>query len=291
MSKLPFLQFYPSDYLVDTRVLSLAARGAWVDIICVLHASSTRGTLTLPARGWARIMGASEEDFQSALAEIEEMKVGDVMRECNGNVIVTCRRMMNESITREQTRLRVQNYRKKHGNKASNEGSNAGVTDNKSEVISHKSEEEEGSGVVTPPPALTSDQKEKPQKQPKQTDAEWLAELATSPAYRGIDVRREHAKALVWASANKKTMSRRRFINWVNRCETAMAPQAGRTCDSTPSVAEPNGWRAWVNDNAPESVYARGGAQEGAQWSALDRATQEWLTKQTAKAEQFQHRK
>jgi hypothetical protein len=140
MSKLPFLQFYPSDYLVDTRVLSLAARGAWVDMICVLHASSTRGTSTLPARGWARIMGASEEDFQSALAEIEEMKVGDVIRECNGNVSVTCRRMMNESITREQTRLRVQNHRKKHGNKAGNESGNADVTGNKSEVISQKSE-------------------------------------------------------------------------------------------------------------------------------------------------------
>jgi hypothetical protein len=48
--------------------------------------------------------------------------------------------MMNESITREQTRLRVQNHRKKHGNKAGNESSNADVTDNKSEVISQKSE-------------------------------------------------------------------------------------------------------------------------------------------------------
>jgi len=148
MSKLPFLQFYPSDYLVDTRVLSLAARGAWVDMICVLHASSTRGTSTLPARGWARIMGASEEDFQSALAEIEEMKVGDVIRECNGNVSVTCRRMMNESITREQTRLRVQNHRKKHGNKAGNESGNADVTDKKSEVISHKSEAKKDTASV-----------------------------------------------------------------------------------------------------------------------------------------------
>ena len=156
MSKLPFLQFYPSDYFVDTRVLSLAARGAWVDIICVLHKSSTRGTLTLPARGWARIMGATEADFQSALSEIEEMKVGDVIRNGNGDVSVTCRRMMNESITREQTRLRVQNHRKKHGNKAGNESGNADVTPNKSEVISHKSEEE-GSGVVTPPPAILFD--------------------------------------------------------------------------------------------------------------------------------------
>ena len=156
MSKLPFLQFYPSDYLVDTRVLSLAARGAWVDIICVLHASSTRGTSSLPARGWARIMGASEEDFQSALAEIEEMKVGDVIRECNGNVSVTCRRMMNESITREQTRLRVQNHRKKHGNKAGNESGNADVTDKKSEVISHKSEADNQTASV--PAALSAGQ-------------------------------------------------------------------------------------------------------------------------------------
>jgi hypothetical protein len=134
-------------------------------------------------------------------------------------------------------------------------------------------------------------QTDKPQKQPKQTDEQWLAELATSSAYRGIDVRREHAKALVWATANKKTMSRRRFINWVNRCETNMAPQMARAFDSTPSMPEPNGWRAWINENAQDSVYARGGTREGEQWSALDRTTQDWLTKQTARAEQFQHRK
>jgi hypothetical protein len=230
MSKLPFLQFYPSDYLVDTRVLSLAARGAWVDIICVLHASSTRGTSTLPARGWARIMGATEADFQSALSEIEEMKVGDVIRECNGNVSVTCRRMMNESITREQTRLRVQNYRKKHGNKAGNESGNADVTPNKSEVISHKSEEE-GSGVVTPPPAILFDdlldEPEKPKKQPKQTDAEWLAELATSPAYLGIDVRREYSKMQTWCGVNRKMPTRRRFVAWLNRIEKPMDAAKG----------------------------------------------------------------
>ena len=179
MSKLPFLQFYPSDYLVDTRVLSLAARGAWVDIICVLHKSSTRGTLTLPARGWARIMGASEADFQSALSEIEEMKVGDVIRNGNGDVSVTCRRMMNESITREQTRLRVQNHRNKHGNKAGNDTSNADVTGKKSEVISQKSETDNQTasvpaamsagksdfqGLIPPPPPPKPPKAPKPSK-------------------------------------------------------------------------------------------------------------------------------
>jgi hypothetical protein len=292
--KLPFLQFYPSDYLVDTRILTLSARGAWVDILCVLHGSSTRGTATFPVRGWSRIMGVSDAEFETTIEEIDAMKVGNVLRCSNGDVTITCRRMLNEAITREQTRLRVQNHRNKERNNGSNASSNASVTPNKSEVISQKLEEEAESEADAPPPDLPfddlPDQPEKPQKQPKQTDAEWLADLATSPAYRGIDIRREHAKALVWAAANKKTMSRRRFVNWINKCEPTMGQQATSASIST-SLPEPNGWRAWINDNAPDSVYARGGAREGEQWSALDRTTQDWLTKQTARSEQFQHRK
>ena len=222
MSKLPFLQFYPSDYLVDTRVLSLAARGAWVDIICVLHKSSTRGTLTLPARGWARIMGASEADFQSALSEIEEMKVGDVIRNGNGDVSVTCRRMMNESITREQTRLRVQNHRKKHGNKSGNESSNADVTHKKSEVISQKSEDEkQTSSFLVAEVSATSDE-------------DWLNQLGTNPAYSLIDVRREYSKMQTWCGVNRKMPTRRRFVAWLNRNEKPMdAAKGSRTHEST----------------------------------------------------------
>ena len=202
--------------------------------------------------------------------------------------------MLNEAITREQTRLRVQNHRNKERNNERNASSNASVTPNKSEVRSQKLEEEAESEADAPPPDLPfddlPDQSEKPQKQPKQTDAEWLSDLATSPAYRGIDIRREHAKALVWAAANKKTMSRRRFVNWINKCEPTMGQQTPSGSIST-SLPEPNCWRAWINDNAPDSVYARGGAREGEQWSALDRTTQDWLTKQTARSEQFQHKK
>jgi hypothetical protein len=292
--KLPFLQFYPSDYLVDTRILTLSARGAWVDILCVLHGSSTRGTATFPVRGWSRIMGVSEAEFETAVEEIDAMKVGNVLRCSNGDVTITCRRMLNEAITREQTRLRVQNHRNKERNNERNASSNASVTPNKSEVRSQKLEEEGENGAEAPPPDFALDdlskQTEKPQKQPKQTDEQWLAELATSSAYRGIDVRREHAKALVWAAANKKTMSRRRFVNWINKCEPTMGQQTPSGSIST-SLPEPNGWRAWINENAPDSVYARGGAREGEQWNALDRTTQDWLTKQTARAEQFQHKK
>lgn len=162
-------------------------------------------------------------------------------------------------------------------------------------VIEKKGKEKEAeSDAEAPPPDFALDdlpkQIEKPQKQPKQTDAEWLAELATSSAYRGIDVRREHAKALVWAAANKKTMSRRRFVNWINKCEPTMGQQTPNASIST-SLPEPNGWRAWVNENAINSVYARGGEREGDQWSSLSRVTQDWLIRQLAREEQFQHKK
>ena len=222
-------------------------------------------------------MGVSDAEFVTTIEEIDAMKVGNVLRCSNGDVTITCRRMLNEAITREQTRLRVQNHRNKERNNGSNATSNASVTPNKSEVISQKLEEEAESDADAPPPVFSlegdSGEADKLKKKRKQTDAEWLADLSTSPAYRGIDVRREHAKALIWAAANKKTMSRRRFLNWINKCEPTMGQQAP-TLRSRPRYPNPMAGRAWINDNAPDSVYARGGAREGEQWSGLDRTTQ-----------------
>jgi hypothetical protein len=183
MSKLPFLQFYPADYLVDTRVLTLSARGAWVDILCILHGSSTRGTTKFPARGWARIMGVPEADFLSALREIEDMKVGDVIRDSNGDVTLTCRRMMNESITRTQTRLRVQNHRKKERNAGCNASSNADVTPNKLEVISHKSETKKNTASVPAAVSLRLDEPTMPEKKFNPAEVEFPAGI-DSPQFR-----------------------------------------------------------------------------------------------------------
>ncbi len=129
--KLPFMQFFPSDYMRDTRSLSCAAKGGWMDVLCMLHGSSTRGTMTLPIVGWARIMGASVDQAEAIIAELEGMHVPDITRYGNGDLTITCRRMLRESITREQTRLRVERHRR---NTAGNAGCNGHVTDKKSET-------------------------------------------------------------------------------------------------------------------------------------------------------------
>ena len=66
-------------------------------------------------------------------------------------------------------------------------------------------------------------------KQLAQTDAEWLASLASSPAYTGIDVAREYAKAGVWHSERGRQLTRRSFINWLNRADKPLATTPNAT--------------------------------------------------------------
>lgn len=59
---------------------------------------------------------------------------------------------------------------------------------------------------------------------PAANDGEWLASLRENPAYSGTDIDREYAKMQTWCATNRKTPSRRRFINWLNRIERPMQP-------------------------------------------------------------------
>jgi hypothetical protein len=59
-------------------------------------------------------------------------------------------------------------------------------------------------------------------------DDGWLKSLESDVAYYGIDVRRELAKMTAWCTANNRQPNRRRFINWLNRCDRPLRlPQLG----------------------------------------------------------------
>jgi phage replication O-like protein O len=59
-------------------------------------------------------------------------------------------------------------------------------------------------------------------KQPPSADA-LISEMAKSPAYSGIDVKREFYKMQAWCDVNNKQSSRRRFVNWLNRVDVLPA--------------------------------------------------------------------
>ena len=109
-TKLPFIQFYPVDWSADTRILSLSARGAWLEMIIAMHVRGRTDTVSgTPAR-LAGLIGCSETEFLSVL---EELKTNDIaeITECNGVVTVVCRRLKSEKNERENTRERVKRHR------------------------------------------------------------------------------------------------------------------------------------------------------------------------------------
>lgn len=47
----------------------------------------------------------------------------------------------------------------------------------------------------------------------------WLSELEKEDCYKGVNVRQEYGKCSQWCSINRKILSKRRFVNWINRAE------------------------------------------------------------------------
>lgn len=81
--KQPYLQFYTGDHLRDpgVRSVSLAARGLWSDLLCLMHQSSRRGFLQHPNgvpysdAQLARMVGHSLEEIAPLLHELDDAGV------------------------------------------------------------------------------------------------------------------------------------------------------------------------------------------------------------------------
>lgn len=100
MSKLPYMQFYPGDWLSDPalRACSMAAKGLWIDLLCLMWESPERGVLrtksgskTDPKRV-AKMLGLKPFSCQKLITELEEN--GVLSRTENGDIF--SRRMVRE---------------------------------------------------------------------------------------------------------------------------------------------------------------------------------------------------
>ena len=132
MGKAPAFQFYPKDWTSDTGMLSLAARGAWIDLLCAMWNSQTRGVLSLTWVGYARILGVSVDQAKTAISELIDMQICDFETDeplhvtecngekklhfvtCNGNVTLKNRRMYRERKSNDNSALRVRRHRMKY---------------------------------------------------------------------------------------------------------------------------------------------------------------------------------
>lgn len=82
MSAHPWIKFYPRDWRGDQalRVVSLAARGLWMEMLCIMHEATPYGHLLVSTQPvavdtLARIAGSSIPEVQALLVELQNAQV------------------------------------------------------------------------------------------------------------------------------------------------------------------------------------------------------------------------
>ncbi len=99
MPKLFYMPFYTGDWLKDPKLrkCSLAAKGAWIDLLSTMWEDGQSGELTGTTKQLARICGESVDEFVSAICELNDNGVATIEPEVSadpGQVLrLTCRRM------------------------------------------------------------------------------------------------------------------------------------------------------------------------------------------------------
>lgn len=116
----PWIKFYPRDWRGDhaLRVVSLAARGLWMEMLCVMHEASPYGHLMVAdqpvkADALARIVGFSVEEVQALLVELS---AAGVFRRTRGDVIYSKRMTDDHKRSIEGRKAKLEALGKLKGN-------------------------------------------------------------------------------------------------------------------------------------------------------------------------------
>lgn len=112
--KRPAFQFYPADWRNDAalRMCSIAARGLWWEMICIMHMAEPYGYLVAAGRpidptGLARVVGESRSDVTRWLAELRAHKVFST----DHTGAIYSRRMIRDEKARDEWRKRQARHR------------------------------------------------------------------------------------------------------------------------------------------------------------------------------------
>lgn len=165
MAKLPFVKFFPRDWMGDEklRLCSVAARGLWIDMLCLMHSAHRRGYLQtatgspLPLEQIARVAGCTTDEATRLLSELKDAGVYD----CSGDGTIYSRRMVREN---DISQARSANGHKGatktnefcRGKTSANGPANGSAKDRPSEAQRLRSSEDKnptGGATAEPPPS------------------------------------------------------------------------------------------------------------------------------------------
>ena len=126
--KRPAFQFYPADWRKDAALqsCSIAARGLWIEVMCIAHECEPYGHLTINGKAMtpaqiARLVGISSKECTALFAELEE--AGVLSRSDDGTIF--SRRMVRDEDLR-QRRAAGGEAGSEHGIKGKEYGSKGG---------------------------------------------------------------------------------------------------------------------------------------------------------------------
>jgi hypothetical protein len=129
MTKLPYIQLFTGDLIKDPgyRALSYAARGLWLDMLCLMHESDRRGYLQLNGKPidatlLARMTGGLPDEVSRLLQELEDS--GVFSRTTHG--MIYNRRMADKEKERKAAARRQENFKSKKKAESNGQGNGQG---------------------------------------------------------------------------------------------------------------------------------------------------------------------
>lgn len=223
----PGFFFYTGDWLKDTRVLSPAVRGAWIDLLCVMHENG--GEIYWTMDDLAQFWVVSLPECNRIVTDLYRLKIADVTIESQGLVRVVCRKMKKAVLAKEASRLRKQKQREKV---AKYRASHAPVTRDSTGSSSSSSSSSslnlnlKEQGPASPEPAAALEKSE-----PKKLDPRIKA--LTDKIYNHDPVRFQ--KLIIWVYEAEK-------YNWSTESIVATLT------DFLPRIGLIKNWYAYLNE-------------------------------------------
>jgi hypothetical protein len=173
--------------------------------------SLTKGEITYPMIGYARLFGSTVEQAEVVINELVEMQICDSVTHGDGKVTLINRRMQREAKDRAQANNRQYKYRErqKHKNNEQGDGESDGKVMTYSSSSSSSALQNSGGGTRhvagsrgngKPPPAAA----ESPPLTQTKSKAKEARLDALQTKYPQHDVRKVREKYLRWCSDNQK---------------------------------------------------------------------------------------
>jgi len=241
-AKLPFIQWYPADWIAATTMLSPATRGIWFDILNVMWQMDRAEKITGTLAEIARAGRCDAVQMRTAIDELTTFHVADIT-ERNDKVTVVCRRFKKANAERVRIREAVKKSRR-----------NENVTPDIAEDRRHNIKTENLPFSVSPEPEKSGNPgKRTPEKIFFDYDGDARIHGITKQQldlwkenFPAVDVDTELKSASAWLDGNRKnrkTDVKRFLVNWLKRQQDRAPRVAAEPPPSRRHGAGEGDWR------------------------------------------------